>query len=293
MYDKNVVMVTESSYKVGRVAIVGRPNVGKSTLLNALVKHKVAIVSAKPQSTRSQIVAYHEDERGQIFFLDTPGFYSARAGTTQYNALIAGSIREADIIVYVVDHTRDWGQEEERIWNMVSASEKPVILVINKIDIDRVTYIDSYKTLLSSYVKATLEISALRERHLKPIFDELFVLLPTGERDATVDYFPTPLLSQSSKEYLAEIIREKIYQHTGQEVPYQTAVRVSSVEEDEEKNRLRILGEILVSDKRYKPMLIGKKGRKIGEIRKAVRKELELATNKKVHVSLQVVIRKD
>jgi GTP-binding protein Era len=284
-------MDKKKAYKVGKVAIVGRPNVGKSTLLNALVQHKVAIVSPKPQSTRSQIVAYHEDERGQIFFLDTPGFYSARAGTTQYNALIADSIREADVIVYVVDHTRDWGQEEERIWNLVSASKKPVLLAINKIDVESPSFIDNYKDLLSSQVKQVLEISAFREQHLKPVVDKIFTLLPSGERDTTVDYFPTPLLSQSGKEYLAEIIREKVFQHTGQEVPYQTAVRVSDVEEDEEQNLLRISGEILVSGDRYKGMLIGKKGQKIDEIRKAARKELEVATGKKIYVNLKVVVR--
>ncbi|MCH7952183.1 GTPase Era [Patescibacteria group bacterium] len=284
-------MVAADSYKVGKVAIVGRPNVGKSTLLNALLQHKVAIVSPKPQTTRSQIEAYFEDKRGQIFFLDTPGFYSAPSGTAQYNALIADAIRQADIIVYVVDHTRDWGQEEERMWNQVQASEKPAVLVINKIDVAQPSFLDSYKALLSKHVQAVVEVSASRERHLKPLMEHIFALLPSGVRDTTVDYFPTPLLSQSSKEYLAEIIREKVYRLTGQEVPYQTAVRVTSVEENEEKNILRVVGEILVSKDRYKGMLIGKKGQKIGEIRKAVRKELELATNKEVHINLRVVTR--
>jgi GTP-binding protein Era len=277
-----------SDFKVGKVAIVGRPNVGKSTLLNNLVDHKVAIVSKKPQTTRSQIVAFHEDERGQIFFLDTPGFYLARPGTSQYNAIIGGSIEEADLIVYIVDHTRDWGHEEERIWNMILASEKPVILAINKIDLQRTSYKENYEALLEKYVKEVVEISALRSQHLKTLVDKIYHLLPTGERDITVDYFPTPLLSQSSKEYLAEIIREKIYQHTGQEVPYQTVVRVDSVEESEEDNLLKITGEILVPNNRYKAMLIGKKGQKIEQIRKAVRKELEIGTGKKVSISLKV-----
>lgn len=277
------------SYKVGKVAIVGRPNVGKSTLLNALVQHKVAIVSPKPQTTRSQIAAYREDEQGQIFFLDTPGFYAARAGTSQYNALIAGSIQEADMIIYCVDHTRDWGQEEERMWNQVNGAEKPILLVINKLDVDKPSYKDSYLALLASNVDEVIEVSALREHNLKKVIDSIYSLLPHGERDQTVDYFPTPLLSQSSKEYLAELIREKVYRHTGQEVPYQTAVRVSDVEEDEKNNSLRIKGEIRVRDMRYKPMLIGKKGRKIEEIKKSVRKEIEVATDKKVHLSLKVM----
>lgn len=281
-------MTSDRKFKVGKVAIVGRPNVGKSTLLNALVGHKVAAVSLKPQTTRSQIAAYFEDERGQIFFLDTPGYYSAKAGTTQYNALIASSIAEADVVVYVIDHTRDWGEEEERMWNMVSASEKPVILAINKLDVLRPSFKNSYLALLSKEVKSVIELSALRAQHIKGLINLLFDYLPHGKRDETVDYFPSPLLSQSSREYLAEIIREKIYQLTGQEVPYQTSVRVNSIDEDEEQNTLKIKGEILVTEERYKPMLIGRKGQKIDEIRKAVRKELETATDKKVEISLRV-----
>ena len=286
-------MKAYSSYKVGKAAIVGRPNVGKSTLLNALVQHKVAIVSAKPQTTRSQIVAFLEDERGQIFFIDTPGFYAAKAGTSQYNSLIAQSIEEADVIVYLVDQTRDWGQEEERIWNQIEASEKPVLLTLNKIDVSQPDYSRNYLALLEKRVKGVVALSALKEKNLKPLVDEIFSLLPEGKRDATVDYFPSPLISQSSKEYLAELIREKIYQSTGQEVPYQTAVRVNSVEEDEQANMLRIEGEILVSQERYKPMLIGKKGQKIEEIKSAVRKELRTATNKEIHLRLRVETRRE
>ena len=282
-------MNAHSSYKVGKAAIVGRPNVGKSTLLNALVQHKVAIVSAKPQTTRSQIVAFLEDERGQIFFIDTPGFYAAKAGTSQYNSLISQSIEEADIIVYLVDRTRDWGQEEERIWNQIEASEKPVLLTLNKIDVSQPDYSRNYLALLEKRVKGVVALSALQEKNLKPLVDEIFSLLPEGKRDKTVDYFPSPLISQSSRDWLAEIIREKVYRLTGQEVPYQTSVRVTSIEEHEETNTMVIEGQIIVSSEHYKPMLIGQKGQKIEQIRKAVRSELELATDKTVHVHLKVV----
>lgn len=283
-------MKKKDQFKVGKVAIVGRPNVGKSTLMNSLVEHKVSIVSEKPQTTRTQIVAYLENEQGQIFFLDTPGFYSARAGTTQYNSLIAHSIEEADLIVYLVDHTRDWGQEEERIWNLIEYSEKPVILAVNKIDQENPSFKQSYLTLLSDKVREVIEISALREQHLKKLIELIFKYLPAGIRDSSVDYFPTPLLSQDSKEYLAEIVREKVYQHTGQEVPYQTAVRIQDISENEETNTIRIEGEIRVREKRYKPILIGKEGRKISEIRNSVRKELMTATGKNVHIALRVVV---
>lgn len=282
-------MEEAGAFRVGKVAIVGRSNVGKSTLLNALVQQKVAIVSPKPQTTRSQIVAYHEDSRGQIFFLDTPGFYALRPGSAQYNQLIADSIAEADVIVYVVDHTRDYGREEERLWNMVLASEKPVILAVNKIDVKQPSFRPSYVALFSKEVLAVVNISALNQKHLPTLLTHIFALLPLGTRDTTVDYFPTPLLSLSGKEYLAEIIREKVYLLTGQEVPYRVSCRVLSVEEDPQEQWLRIDGQIIVSEPRYKAILIGKRGQKIEEIRRAVRKELELVTNKTVHLRLRVV----
>lgn len=289
VYDMNTMTQVRRDFRVGKVAIVGRPNVGKSTLLNAFVQHKVAIISPKPQTTRAQIVAFFEDDRGQIFFFDTPGFYSTRAGVSHYNSLMADAIGEADLVLYVVDHTRDWGEEEERIWNAVSASEKPVLLILNKIDVPGHSFRDSYLALLEKRVKAVVPVSALLEQHVRSVIDQIFALLPVGVRDATVDFFPTPLLSQSSKEYLAELLREKVYLNTGQEVPYQTSARITSVDEDEEKNTLKIVGKIIVSDERYKGMLIGRKGVKIAQIRTAFRRELELATGKRVLINLQVV----
>jgi GTP-binding protein Era len=284
-------MSEQQAFRVGKVALVGRSNVGKSTLVNALVKQKVAIVSHKPQTTRSQIIAVAEDIRGQIFFLDTPGFYAPfHGGNQQFNSIIARSIEEADVILYVVDHTRDWGQEEEKIWNLVKAAEKPIILIINKNDVREPSYLENYLSMLEKHVTATLRLSAKQETHLSTLIDLLFDTLPEGKRDETVDFFPSPLLSQDSKEFIAELVREKIYALTGQEVPYRTSVRIQSIENYEDTNTIRILGVILVDDEHYKPILIGKQGRKIGEIRSAVRKELEIATNKTVHISLRVEV---
>lgn len=283
-------MIQTVEFKVGKVALVGRPNVGKSTLLNALLGHKVAIVSDKPQTTRSQIVAFFEDERGQIFFLDTPGYYEARKAATHYNHLIQMSINEADLIVYVVDKTRNWGEEDERVWNMVSGSGKDVILAINKIDKKRPDFSDAYIDLLKEEVKAIIPVSAERGAHVIGLRNLLFDNLPTGTRNPMVDSFVTPLLSQSSKEYIAELIREKIYIYMSQEVPYQVTPRVTSIEEIEEKNELRIKGEIIVPVTRYKPMLIGKNGSKIKQISQAVKKELSVGTGKTVNVRLMVVV---
>jgi GTPase len=275
-------------YKVGKVALVGRPNVGKSTLLNALVGQKVAIVTPKPQTTQSQIEAFYEDERGQIFFLDTPGYFSSNRGVKRYNFLIGESVAEADVIVFVVDKTRDWGEEDERVWVMVQAAEKPTILVINKMDMVKPDYTKSYEAIIGEQAQAILKLSAAEFTHLKGLINQLFTLLPAGERNSSVDHFVSPLLSQSSGEFLAELVREKIYLTTGEEVPYQTRVRIHQIRETEKK--LRIDGEVVVAETRYKPILIGKEGRKIRQVRMAVEKELRVVTNKEVEVHLMVEV---
>jgi GTP-binding protein Era len=277
-----------TKFKVGTVALVGRPNVGKSTLLNALVGQKVSIVSGKPQTTRSEIVAVYEDKRGQIFLTDTPGFYQGKA-VTNYNRLIARSIKNAQVIAYVVDQTRDWGEEDERIWHMIEASEKPCLLIINKTDDKKTDFSRSYEILVGKHVSLVLKISALEVTHIKSVISSLFDMLPEGSRDTTVDNFPTPLISQTSAEFLAEIIREKIYSRCGAEVPYQTRVQVTDVNENLEKNRLFIKGMIIVSDEHYKPMLIGQNGRMIASISRAVEKELWVGTGKEAKVRLKVV----
>jgi GTPase len=275
-------------YKVGKVALVGRPNVGKSTLLNALVGQKVAIVTPKPQTTQSQIEAFYEDERGQIFFLDTPGYFSSNRGVKRYNFLIGESVAEADVIVFVVDKTRDWGEEDERVWVMVQAAEKPTVLVINKMDMVKPDYTKSYEAIIGEQAQAILKLSAAEFTHTKGLINQLFTLLPAGERNSSVDHFVSPLLSQSSGEFLAELVREKIYLTTGEEVPYQTRVRINHVRETEKK--LRVDGEVVVAETRYKPILIGKEGRKIRQVRMAVEKELRVVTNKEVEVHLMVEV---
>ncbi len=277
-----------TSFKVGAVSLVGRPNVGKSTLLNELIGQKVSIVSGKPQTTRSQITAYHEDERGQIFFTDTPGYYQGKA-VSSYNRVIAQSIKDADVVVYVVDQSRDWGDEDERIWHMLEDVSKPIILVINKADLDHHDFSKTYELLVGKHVSTVIRLSATKRTHLNSLLDAIFDALPEGERNTTVDHFQTPLLSQNSTEFLAEIIREKVYENCGAEVPYQVRTQVTSITENEEKGTITIKGYIIVSDTHYKPMLIGANGRMIASITKATQKELWVATGKEVTLRLRVI----
>jgi len=280
------------AFKVGNVAFIGRPNVGKSTLLNTLVNHKVAIVSPKPQTTQSQITAYLEDERGQIFFKDTPGYFASQKKAQAFNRIIAGTAKEANVVVYLVDHTRKWGREEDSVREIITKLHNPIILVINKVDIQKPSYKEEYLEKLESSVTEIVEISALKDKGVKTLVESIFSRLPEGERNATVDYFVSPLLSLTSTEYLEELVREKILLLTRQEIPYETTVSITSVKSSEERGTLKVEGIIKVARKQHKPILIGAKGKKIAEITQAVTKELRLATGKKVFVRLQVVIAK-
>lgn len=239
-------------FKKGEVVMIGRPNVGKSTLLNAMLQQKVAIVSPRPQTTRSRIEAVYEDGRGQIFFVDTPGVYLGK-GVSSFNNLALQTIEQAKAVIYVVDKTRKWGQEDERVLNALSQTDTPVVLVVNKIDVEgkdnRADYID----LTKGMVKQVVEVSALKDKNVKGVVDAVFELLPEGDRDERVDAISSPLLSQSGDQFVAELIREKIYLKTDQEVPYQTRVGDVEVEVDEETGRMRVVGEIVVASKRYKP----------------------------------------
>lgn len=292
MYDMHHMEKIKQPFKVGTVALVGRPNVGKSTLLNLIIGQKVSIVSGKPQTTRSQITAFFEDERGQIFFTDTPGYYQGKA-VSSYNRVIAQSIKEADAVLYVVDQSRDWGEEDEHIWHMVEEAGKSTILVINKNDILEPNYVKSYEILVGKKVDATIVMSAAKRTHVNTLIQSLFDVLPEAERDTTVDHFETPLISQTSKEFLAEIIREKVYESCGAEVPYHVRTRVSSIYEDEVRDRIHIKGLVIVSEERYKPILIGANGKMIANLTKAVQKELFVATGKEVFVKLRVVDAKE
>ena len=174
------------------------------------------------------------------------------------------------------------------VWQKVQEAGKPTIVVLNKIDEVGPDYTRNYRDLLEDEVDQFIEVSAQKGTNLNLIVEAAFDYLPEGKRDDMVDDFPTPLISLSSKEYVAELIREKIYNHTGQEIPYVTSVRVNDID-TESDDHTRIEAEILVPENRYKAILIGKNGRKVKQIGMAVRRELELATDRHFTLNLEVV----
>ncbi len=277
------------SVKSGYVAIIGRPNTGKSTLLNNLLGQKVSITSPKPQTTRFAIQAVYEDERGQIIFIDTPGIFAKVEDpvSKKINPQAEKTLKEGvDVIVYLVDHTRDRDIEENKTLGLVRQIDKPKILAINKIDIKKPSFLPHYKFMEEEFDK-TLEISALFKSNLNYLLDAIFEYLPTGEKLVDNKDRPTPALNIDSKSFIAEIIREKAYIFLRKEAPYTLTTVVDEI--TTRKNQVMyIKARIITSADRYKKMIIGERGRMIKEIGMAARKELETATNKKIFLDLTV-----
>ncbi len=275
--------------KSGVVCLLGRPNTGKSTLLNNILGHKVSITSPKPQTTRFAIQAVYEDDRGQIIFVDTPGIIGKVVDTLSRRINLEAERqlkKEIDVVVYIVDHTRERDLEENKTLGLARRFHGPKILVINKIDVKKPTHIVQYKFMEEEF-DAVVEISALGRKHLGRLLQVIFDFLPEGNPMVKAGDLPQPGLNIDSKTFLSEIIREKAFLFLRREVPYSlTAV----IDETAERNNgvFYIKARILTSADRYKSMIIGKKGVMIKEISMAARKELETATNKKVYLDLTV-----
>lgn len=275
--------------KSGLVSLVGRPNVGKSTLLNNILQQKVSITSPKPQTTRFPIQAVYEDERGQIIFVDTPGIFGRAKDqlSKHINSQTEKTLEsDLDLVIYIVDHTRTRDFEENKTLGLVRKVNCKKIMVINKIDIKEPTHIIQYKFMESEF-DAVVEVSALENKNLPVLLEAIFTLLPEREKLIDATNMNQPGLNIDSQVFVAELIREKAFLFLRREVPYSlTAVVDQKIERD--NGALYIKARIITNNDRYKGMIVGRGGAMIKEISMAVRKELETATNKKVYVELTV-----
>jgi GTPase len=283
--------------KIGTVIILGRPNTGKSTLLNAIMSQKVAITSPLPQTTRKNSRTVFSSDKGKIMFLDTPGIIGKIDDLLgkRINKEAARELDQADVIVCLVDISRPKSEEENKVIALVRKSEVKKILVYNKIDIakDSKDHLAEYNYLEDEFDKV-ISISALKEKHVKSLVSDVFELLPEKENKdlrksiESMENSHKPKIGMSSKEYLAEIIREKAYLFLRQEIPYSVNVEV---EEIIDKRKLIVIkARILTNADRYKKMIIGKRGRKIREIGFNARKELELMSQRKIFLDLEVEV---
>ena len=280
-------MSTAPQTKSGFCLLAGRSNVGKSTLLNALVGTKVAITSPKAQTTRFPIRGIVTRDQGQIVFVDTPGILEGTdALTRRINRSARKSFSGVDVVLYVVDPTRAPGNEEKAMRSLVLASDAKKILVVNKMDAPRQPWRDEY-LLDKEDFDAAIECSAKDRKNLEQLVAAIFDLLPEGEL-----IYPKGQFSDLPHEvWLAEIIREKIFLQLRNEVPYQTNVRVLSAEE--RPNGVYAISAIIeIADPRYRPIIVGKGGQTIKSIGRSTRIELEAALQHKVFLSLEVSINK-
>jgi len=270
--------------KSGFVVLFGRSNVGKSTLLNAIIGSKISITTPKPQTTRLPIQGILTRDEGQIVFVDTPGIYKKRrdALTKKLLETVKQSLKDVDVIGYVVDPTREIGDEEHEALRIIKQIDAKRVLIINKIDERKKPFIDFYRDLSPEF-DATVEISSLRETNIEALINILFSFIPEGEY-----FYPEHQITNIPNAFwISELIREKLFLRLRQEVPYTTHVEVTDIQE-KENGMLVIAATIYTTSDRYKRMIIGKGGQGIKEIGQSTRKELEGAMNRKIFLELTV-----
>lgn len=286
-------METAANLKSGVAVLIGRTNVGKSTLLNALVGTKIAIVTPKPQTTRDTYHGIVNRPEGQIVFVDTPGIFKTQPTQLVHNLQhrIRDALEGIDLLVHVVDPTRPVGPEDRRVIEMVNHITQPKILVLNKLDQADRPFRQTWLERAPQYA-AAIEVSALKERHIDRLIQAIFQRLPVGPA-----LYPAGQVTNVTNEFwMTELIREKIYLQTSEELPYTAEVRLEQVEDRKTKDGkplLYIKAAIVTTDDRHQRMLIGQGARKIKNIGSAARHELEVAMNRKVFLDLAVLVDED
>jgi GTP-binding protein Era len=277
-----------TAFHSGFVAVVGRPNVGKSTLVNRLVGEKVAIVSDKPQTTRNRILAVLNRPDGQIVLFDTPGIHKPmhRMNERMVEAAV-GSLGQVDLALWLVDVTEDYGPGDRYVKDVLARAGKPVILGLNKIDLvpkpRLLPLIDQYRQLLD--FAEIVPISGLKGDNVERLAERLVAHLPAGERLYPEDF----LTDQPERFFVAEMVREQILRHTREEIPYSTAVIIDSFKEGQPV--MRIEASILVERQSQKGILIGRGGAMLKAIGSAARREIEAFLGTKIYLGLFVKVR--
>lgn len=271
--------------KSGFVSLVGRPNVGKSTLLNSIVGHKVAITSNKPQTTRNIIEGIYNDSEAQIIFVDTPGIHKPTHKLGKVlNRQAYYSIDDVDIILFLVDGSESLGPGDKYVLEKLKTVNKPVILVINKVDkISKekiLLKIDEYKDLYD--FKEIIPLSALKKDNIETVVKVLKKYLKDN-----IKYYDEDTYTNSSEQFMtAEIIREKVFRTTEEEVPHSVTCVVEKMEFS--KNSVNVIASIIVDRDSLKRIIIGKQGAKIKEIGISAREDIETLLGKKVYLDLYV-----
>jgi GTP-binding protein Era len=279
-----------SGHRAGYVAIVGRPNAGKSTLLNALLGEKIAIVTPKPQTTRDRIVGVLTQPRGQIAFVDTPGFHHGKRALNRHLIEVTlSALNDVDAVLHVLDVTRvalDAGPEDAALLEAVVASGKPAILVINKVDvIEKAQLLPLIASWASKHTYASVvPVSALQADGLTHILDELFATLPVGPPLFDAD----TLTDRPIRFLVAELLREQLMLALGEELPYSVAVEIDKYHERPDRPLVEIDCTIHVERDSQKPIVLGRGGETIKAVGAAARVEMEKLVGRQVFLQTHV-----
>ena len=279
-------------FKSGFVTLIGRPNVGKSTLMNHLIGQKIAITSEKPQTTRNRIQTVYTDERGQIIFLDTPGIHKAKNKLGEYMVNVAeNTLKEVDVILWLVEPTTFIGAGERHIAEQLSKIKTPVILVINKIDTVKskeeiLTFIAAYKDI--SNFAEIIPVSALKEMNIEDVKSSIFKYLPAGPQF----YDEDTVTDQPMRQIAAELIREKALRMLDDEIPHGIAVVIDQMKE-RPNGIIDVDATIVCERDSHKGIIIGKGGSMLKRIGTAARMEIENLMDTKVNLKLWVKVRRE
>ena len=278
--------------KSGFVALVGRPNVGKSTLMNKLIGQKIAITSNKPQTTRNRIQTVYTDERGQVIFLDTPGIHKAKNKLGEYMVSVAEkTLSDVDVVLWLVEPTNYIGAGEKHIVTQLKNCKKPVILVINKVDTVKKEEILGF---IANYQKEMefaeiVPVSALKGTNTDDLLDTIFKYLTYGP----MYYDEDTVTDQPMRQIVAELIREKALRCLSEEIPHGIAVTIEKMKEREDGSMWDIEATIICERDSHKGIIIGKGGAMLKKIGSAARFEIERMLESQANLKIWVKVRKE
>ncbi len=279
-------------FKSGFVGIIGRPNVGKSTLLNSCANQKIAITSKKPQTTRHKIRCIVNQKSSQIIFIDTPGFHKPKDSLGEHlNRAVRNTLKEVDAVIFVVDASKIIGRGDSYIANELHKIETPIILILNKIDKIKKSELEDQLKIgkgLGDFVKI-MPLSAKRGKNITELLETIISLLSPGPR-----YYPdTMVTDQPEALVIAEFIREKALDLTMEEVPHSVAVEVEEIKLRQNKDLIDVFAVIYVERDSQKGILIGKGGNMLREIGRKARRDIENLLGSQVNLQLQVKTKKN
>lgn len=284
--------IENANYKSGFVALIGRPNVGKSTLMNRLIGQKIAITSNKPQTTRNRIQTVYTSENGQIVFLDTPGIHKAKNKLGEYMVNVAQrTLKDVDVIVWLVEPTDYIGAGEQQIAKSLEKVNTPVILVINKVDTvkqDEIfAFIDTYRKIYN--FNEIIPASALKGNNTDKLIEVLYNYLPYGEPF----YDEDTVTDQPMRQIVAELIREKALRLLEDEIPHGIAVSIDRMKERPSGDIMDIDATIICERDSHKGIIIGKQGAMLKRIGSAARREIEDMLEMQANLKLWVKVKKE